>query len=435
VTEVRAFHGVRYNERFNDAIGLLLAPPYDVLSPHLIERLRERHPDNMVHLEHIEPEPGEDPHQHAAHLYREWRKRGILARDNQSAFYRYDHTFTANEQRLTRTGILAAVRLAHWSERRVLPHEATFPQPRIERLRRLRAVRANLSPLYLLTRDPHGRFRDALAMASERPPDVVGVDPDGEEHRLTLLTDPQTRTRLGAILADQPLYVADGHHRYEAALAYRDERRAMSGQAHEADPDGPAAFEYVMALVCAADDPGVLVLPTHLLVFDLPAFEPEAIRRAMQGFFELEHLPVDGIDDAAVADLVTEGRTICLAQFAGEDGLWRVRRRQTDPHEALMPNDHNPVWRRLSVAIVGSAIIEGVLGIAADRRPLHVAYAHDAATARDGLAEKRAQIAFFLPASSVDELMAVADAGEIMPPKSTYFWPKVPAGLAIHDLA
>jgi uncharacterized protein (DUF1015 family) len=405
-----------------------------VLSPHLIERLRELHPDNMVHLEHVEPEPGEDPHQHAAALYQDWRERGILVRDERSAFYRYDHSFTANGRRLTRSGMLAAVRLANWSDRRVLPHEATFPEPRIERLRRLRAVQANLSPLYLLTRDPHDQFRAALKTASDQPPDVVGGDPDGGAHRLTVLTDPEAQARIEAILAVQPLYVADGHHRYEAALAYRDERRAVSWRPDQADPDGTIAAEYVMALICAADDPGVLVLPTHRLIFDLPDFQPATIRRALTDFFDLGPVAIDSLDDATVASLLDDQRTVCLAQFAGEETLWRVRRGPDMPHERLMPNERKPAWRRLNVAIVGSAIIDRVLGIAPDQTLLHVAYAHDIATARQALRDGEAQIAFFLPASSVQELMAVADAGEIMPPKSTYFWPKVPAGLAIHDL-
>jgi uncharacterized protein (DUF1015 family) len=413
---------------------LLLAPPYDVLSPHLIEQLRERHPDNMVHLEHVEPEPGEDPHQHAAALYQDWRERGILVRDERPAFYRYDHTFTANGRRLTRSGILAAVRLARWSDRRVLPHEATFPEPRIERLRRLRAVRANLSPLYLLTRDPDGRFRTALETATDQPPDLVGTDPDGEEHRLTLLTNPTSGARIEAILMDQPLYVADGHHRYEAAFTYREERRAVSGRPDEADPDGATAAEYVMALVCAANDPGVLVLPTHRLIFDLPDFQPAAIRQTLMDFFDLERVAIDGFDDATIAAQFEDQRIVCLAQFCGEETLWRVRRRSDAPHESLMPTDRKAAWRQLNVAIVGSAIIDGMLGIAPDQTLLHVAYAHDVATARRALRDGEAQIAFFLPASSVEELMAVADAGEIMPPKSTYFWPKVPAGLAIHDL-
>jgi uncharacterized protein (DUF1015 family) len=413
---------------------LLLAPPYDVLSPHLIEHLRERHPDNMVHLEHVEPEPGEDPHRHAAELYRDWRERGILARDEHAAFYRYDHTFTANGRRLTRSGILAAVRLANWSDRRVLPHEATFPEPRIERLRRLRAVRANLSPLYLLTRDPNGQFRAALETATNQPPDVVGLDPQGEEHRLIVLTDSEAQARIKAVLANQPLYVADGHHRYEAALAYRDERRMDSGRPDEADPDGATAAEYVLALVCAADDPGVLVLPTHRLIFDLPDFQPAAIRRALTDFFDLERVKIDSPDDAIVAALFADQRTVCLAQFCGEATLWRIRRRPDARHESLMPNGRKAAWRQLNVAIVSSALIDGVLGIAPDQAPMHVAYAHDVAVARQALHDGEAQIAFFLPASSVDELMAVADTGEIMPPKSTYFWPKAPAGLAIHDL-
>jgi hypothetical protein len=154
----------------------------------------------------------------------------------------------------------------------------------------------------------------------------------------------------------------------------------------------------------------------------------------LDGAFDVERVPAGRVDDVAVAALLADRRAVCLAQFAGEDALWFVRRRPGAPHEALMPDDRGPAWRDLNVAIVGAAVINGLLGIAPEEVPLHVTYAHDIATAREALHVAEVQIAFYVAASSVDELMAVADAGEIMPPKSTYFWPKVPAGLAIHDL-
>ncbi|MGH2558406.1 MAG: DUF1015 domain-containing protein [Thermomicrobiales bacterium] len=430
MAEVRAFRGVRYAGALRAEIGSLLAPPYDVNYPHLIGRLRARHPENMVHLEHVEPDPGDDPHVHAATLYRDWLHRGILARDPHPAYYRYDHMFSISGLQRVRSGLLATVRLAEWSAGVILPHEATFPGPCAERLRRLRTVRANVSPIYLLSRDPDGALRGLLESLGNGP-DLDGHDPDGEAHRLTRVVDPGQQRTIEQHFADRRLYVADGHHRYQAALAYRNEGR--DGEIDDAmpGPDGFGAEEYMLALICPADDPGVMVLPTHRLIRGLPEFEPAAVRARLARYFDVERVVGE---PGSVDQFLQEPGVVCLTCFAGEDGLWSVRVRPDVVHQALMPAARSAAWRGLGVAILSAAVLEGVLGITPDRFPAHVLYAHDAAEALGTVRQGQAQAAFLVRGSSVDELMAVADAGETMPPKSTYFWPKVPAGLVIHDL-
>jgi uncharacterized protein (DUF1015 family) len=428
MAEVRPFGAIRYGEALARDLGNLIAPPYDVNRPDLLAALLERSPYNMVHLEHVRPDPGDDPHELAAARFRLWLREGVLARDDAPAFYRYDHTFAIDGRRLTRRGIFAAVRLADWDERIVLPHEGTFPGPVGERLRRLRAVRTNLSPIYLLARDPAGDFRSLLAATDTAGPTVEAVDPDGEGHRLTTLTDGEVGRRLQEVLTGRPLYVADGHHRYEAALAYRTERRGESGRSN--------GHEYVLALISDADDPSVAILPTHRLVRALPEFDPDGTRAALARKFELDHVPAgaDSPLDATFGAVSQEAGTICLARFAGEAGYWRLHPRSGSPHAALLPPDRSPAWRALPTAVLEHVILEQVLGLSGDRRFAHVAHTHDAATAVAAVEHGEAQIAFLLRPSTVDELIAVADAGDRMPPKSTYFSPKVPAGLVIHDL-
>src|SRR5215212_7455819 len=180
---IRPFRAVRFDESVAGDVGRLLAPPYDVSSPELIARLHERSPLNMTHLEHVRTEDGADPHVLVAARYRRWLSDGILRHDDRPALYRYDHTFRVDGHDCTRRGIFATVRLAHWEERIVLPHERTFPGPVAERRGRLRAVRANLSPVYLLANDPTGRFGELLNAVGERL--VETTDPDGESHVLT----------------------------------------------------------------------------------------------------------------------------------------------------------------------------------------------------------------------------------------------------------
>jgi uncharacterized protein (DUF1015 family) len=432
VAEVRAFRGVRYAGKLRPKIGSLIAPPYDVTYPHLIARLRDRHPFNMVHLEHVEPDPGDSPHDRAAALYRQWIAAGLLARDTAPSLYRYEHGFTIEGRRQTRAGILAAVRLAAWRDGVVLPHEATFPGPRAERLRRLRTVQANLSPLYFLLQDDSGDLRELLATVGEQSPDVEGYDAEGDVHRLTVVDEPAAIRRVSELFRHQRLYVADGHHRYEAALAYRDECRADAGEPIDPGPDGPGAQEYVLALICAAEDPGVMILPTHRLVRHVTMMDPARLWNQLAQCFAVESIGI--ADDQAMVALLADPDTVCLARVASVDGLWRIRSHPDRRHVALMPDERDPSWRNLNMAILGSAILEGILGITRDQFPDHVAYAHETHEALDAVANGDAQAAFLVRANTVEELTSVADAGETMPPKSTFFWPKVPAGLVIHDL-
>src|SRR5215217_2334484 len=272
---IRPFRAIRYDERVAGGLGLLLAPPYDVSTPGLIEELHRRSHLNMTHLEHVRPDPGENPHELVADRYRRWRADGVLRIDDRPALYRYDHTFRIDGVERTRQGIFAAVRLAHWEERIVLPHERTFPGPVAERLGRLRAVRANLSPVYFLAHDPSGRFAECLHADGERIAETT--DPDGESHLLARIDDERTIRGIVAAVAATRLFVADGHHRYEAALALRDE---------ELDA-GPSAGgqEFVLALIADAADPNVLILPTHRLVDGLPDFDRTAILRSLAARF------------------------------------------------------------------------------------------------------------------------------------------------------
>jgi uncharacterized protein (DUF1015 family) len=426
VADVRAFRGVRYRAEIARNLGNLIAPPYDVTTPHLIEDLRDRDPHNMVHLEHVEVAPGHDPHRHAAELYREWRDDGVLIRDERPALYLYDHWFTLDGKPIRRRGVMAAVRLAPWSERVVLPHEETFPGPKRERLRRLRAVQANLSPLYLLFRDPDHVVRELLGRASSRTPDETGIDPEGQRHVLTLIDNRDVIASVQAYFADQPLYVADGHHRYEAAVEYRDERAEAGFTCPAPAPDLEGAEQFVLALLCATDDPGVMVLPTHRLVRGVPDFDPATVRAKLGEFFDLEQISANASTDP--------GDAICLVKFAGETGLWRLSARPDNAHLALMPTDKSEVWRKLEVSILTSAVIQDTLGIRPEHALDKVSYTSSAAQALDAVASGEAQLAFLVAPSTVDDLMTIADAGDRMPPKSTYFWPKVPAGLVIHDL-
>ena len=431
MADVRPLRGVRYHSSLAAEIGRLIAPPYDTpLADRPAGPPTVRF--NIGHLENVALSPTTDPHALAAARYRAWREDGILTRDPLPALYLHEQAFEDRGERVVRRGVLARVRLTQWNEGVVVPHERTFPGPRQERLARLRAVAANLSPLYLLYRDP-ARELDSLLRAATAglPTALAGTDAAGADHRLVVLTQSDQHEAVSRFFADRRLYVADGHHRYEAALAYRDERRAAESVRPSRSPganrDGPA--EFVLVLLADIADPGVRVLPTHRLVHGLAGLDPAQFRVELGRVFDLDRVSDRGSPSSFGAD-----GALCELRFAGENGAWRVRSRPGAPHAALMPVGPGPAWRSLDVAIIGSVVLERLLGLEPERLPAHVAFTHDLTAADAAVATGKAQLAILLRRPSLTALMAVADAGDTLPAKSTYFDPKAPAGLVINEL-
>jgi uncharacterized protein (DUF1015 family) len=410
-------------------LGPLLAPPYDVArAPAATPRYA------ISEIENADLGVPGDPHAVAAERYRAWRRQGILRQDDAVAIYVHRHRFLVDGVPRLRTAFIALVRLAEWQERIVLPHERTTPGPRQERLERLRAVNANLSPLYFLYRDAESEIADLLA---EYAPDEargklpVGArhavpspaldeqDRMGGAHHLQTIRDPVFHHRLAKLFRDRQVFVADGHHRYEAALTYRNEQRRGS-------PDSDADSQFVLALLAAVDDPGVVVLPTHRLVAGLPDGLAEGLPRTLRRWFDL----------TPAADVLAHDGAAPLFRLAvsGQSMLWDVSPRPDQAHRALLDSDRSPAWQTLGVSAVGG-VLEKVLGLHERSADLGVTFTVAESEARDRVARGAAQAAFLLSPPDLDRILAVAEEGDLLPPKSTWFEPKAPAGLVINELA
>ena len=414
MADVRALRGVRFDAERTGPIGSLIAPPYDVAAePALGAEFSIRN------IESVDLGCGGDDHALAAARYQAWLAQGVLHRDALPAIYIHQHQFSHEGTVVSRTGLLARVRLADWSERVVLPHERTTRGPREERLDRLRAVQANLSPLYFLYRDADSEIRRLVADHTESGEPLADRDQMGGTHRLTALTDATLHERLSAAFASRTLFVADGHHRYEAALAYRDECR----ERHGLDPDAPC--EFVLALLAAVEDPGVIVRPAHRVLVDGQNGSPRLVLQLLERWFE--------VIAAEQAAPLPDARFICRVVLPDDHGVWDIRARSGDPHQALMPPARGTAWRSLGVAAV-EAIVESLFGVGDVTAERPVFPAIDEADATSQVREGRAQAAFLLPAPSLDRLLAVAEEGDLLPAKSTWFEPKAPAGLVISDL-
>ncbi len=432
MADVRPFRALRYDPAVAGDPSRLIAPPYDVIGVEEQRRLYAASPYNIVRLEYGEERPGDAPgrdrYARAAEDLRRWRQEGALVFDQQPRFYLYEQEFS-HQGRRRRRALMAIVRLEPWDSGVVLPHERTLPKPKEDRLRLLRAVRANVSPVFGLYRD-----RAALGELAEPqgPPLLVAKTPDDQIHRL-FEVPPDRENDIRSALAERAIYIADGHHRYETALAYRDERRAQAERWTGEEPEN-----FVLMALVAADDPGLVVLPTHRLLH--PPVVPHDLIPRLSRFFDIEDVTPKSWDGTALLRLLSRlaaaGReTVAFGVLGLEEQRYHLLRLISfEAVDALLPADKPVVWRRLDVAVLQHVVLRACLGIdeGAVAAGEVVSYTEDADQARIAVERGRARLAFLLNPTPVEQILAVADAGERMPQKSTYFYPKMATGLALY---
>jgi uncharacterized protein (DUF1015 family) len=393
---VNPFRGLRYVPERIGAVRDVLSPPYDVISPAQQEALYARSPWNVVRL--ILPRET-DRGAAAAKALKHWTESGVLAQDAEPALYFYSQQYTlADGSTHERDGILCRLGLEEFSSGVVRPHERTFPGPKADRLALLRATGAYLSPIFGLFSRPGERLRDVAGVSG--PPEIEATMDDGLVNRLWRVTDPAAIARVQAALANETIYIADGHHRYETALNWRRE-----GGGHGS----------VLAFLSNMDEEGLVVLPTHRLVKVALPMSADALVAKLGETFTVE--PLDATSPkrpSGAIDLVLPDR--------------RVRLRPTPAATAQLSSLPEAV-RALDVAVLHGAILSPVLGVT----PGDLAFTHDDDEAIAAVADGSATAAFLLNPPSVAEVRAVCLAGELMPEKSTYFYPKLADGL-VFDL-
>lgn len=432
MADVRPFRALRYDPAVAGDPSRLVAPPYDVIGPDEQRRLYEASPYNVVRLEYGEERPddapGGDRYSRAAADLRRWRAEGALVLDERPRCYLYEQEFT-HEGRRRRRALMAAVRLEPWERGVILPHERTLPKPKEDRLRLLRSVRANISPVF-------GLYRDGAALAGliepEGTPLLEATTPDGQRHRLFALPE-RNHAAIAEAFSRRAIYVADGHHRYETALAYRDERRAQTAQWTGEEPEN-----FVLMALVAADDPGLVVLPAHRVL--RPPVVPHDLMPRLSRFFDIDDVTPRSWDGTALlrllARLAATGRkTVAFGALGLEEQRQHLLRLTSfSAAEPLLPADKPAVWKRLDVAVLQHVVLKACLGIdeSAVAEGEVVSYTEDAEQARLAVERGRARLAFLLNPTPVEHILAVADAGERMPQKSTYFYPKLATGLVMY---
>jgi uncharacterized protein (DUF1015 family) len=426
---------LRYDlSRLGGTLARVVAPPYDVIDAAQRAELAARDPHNVVRL--ILPEgEGDTKYGAAAVSLAAWRSEGALVRDDEPAFYRYDQRFTppGGGAVRTRRGFLGLVKLVPFSAKVVLPHEKTLSGPKEDRLKLFRATRTNLSPGFMLYRDPEGAL-DAPLAGAETLTELA--TPDGVEHTLAKVKGREAIAAIVRGVARSSLLIADGHHRYETALRYAGEVDAGAASAPDA-----AEHKWFMVFLTNGDDPNLVVFPTHRHVHGLASFAFAPMLARAEKLFAVRALP-QGTTAAAALEAV---RTAGKGSFAacGRGGEVAVLTVKADAalasHPTLGPLPD--VLRRTDVALLHAGLLEDVLGITpeAQAAKTNIWYPQDAAAALarlrgEGAHGEAGDALFLMAATPVSDVRAVAEAGHVMPQKSTFFYPKVLTGLTIHTL-
>lgn len=420
MAEIAPFRGVLYDTARVDA-SRVLAPPYDVIDDADRARLAELDPHNCVRL--ILPDgEGDAKYPVAAAALEAWMGEGVLAQDDRPALYRYNQVFTSPElgpDPVTRRGFIAAVRLHRFDERVILPHERTLKGPKIDRLKLMTACEAHFSQIFTLYSDPACAVDEVFAPFEARDPVIDGTTADGTQHLLWRVDDEAAIARVAQLLAAESLYIADGHHRYETMLALRDQlgERAAFGTLFLAN----------------MSDPGLVVLPIHRLVHSVAGFSAAQIKAAAAEWFEVREVPGAAADAdrvrGALADAGARGPTFAMVVPGSRDAtLLTVK-----PGVAL---DGPPSLATLDVSYLHTLVLERLLGIdrAALEAQTNITYVKDTQKTLDLLAAGEGQCAFLMNSTRAEQVRDVADAGECMPQKSTFFYPKIASGIVIRVL-
>ena len=417
MAEVQPLKALHYNLAAIGDLADVVAPPYDVIDAERRRELLGRSPFNVVDLDLPEAPAGGDPYEHAAETLEEWTLQGILAADREPALWALTQEYSAPDgSRRVRRGVLCRVRVTPYGPGLIRPHERTQPGPKQDRLRLTEATRHNLSPIFSLHEGDAWRHLEGHTRAD---PWAEVVDDEDTVHRIWRVTDAEAHRAVAAELAESELLIADGHHRYETALTYAD---AIGG-------DG--AHRYTLMALVSLEDPGLTVFGYHRLLSNLADNAPrEALRDAILAHFDVQEVPLERLDPA------------------GEDGIgvfgyvdshhrkgYRLRLKEPAQLEAAIPGV-SAAFRELDAAILEALILRGALGMSAEdiEAKRGIAYAASAERALAAL-DADADAVFLMRPTPVEQVRAVAAAGETMPPKSTYFFPKVLTGVVFNPLS
>ena len=425
MAEISPFQGVRYNQEKVPDLAAAICPPYDVISPAEQKEYYDKSEFNVIQLEHgLElPDDNENNNKYtrARATLDKWLKDRILQIDTAPTFYIYEQGFTINDSKKRRMGLIACVKLEPWERKVIYPHENTFQRVKSDRLELMRACNANISPILGLYEDPGGKVTKLMQAKSLPSKLLIDITIGNEIHRVWKANEPEFMQRCSHFIFPKPIYIADGHHRYETALAYRDERiqKASTNTGYE-------AFNFVMMTLVPFSDPGLVMLPIHRLIKNIEPEKINQLKEQLGKYFDIKVYPLSNTE-------LSENRSAGIKLIGLESNqMLNLRPLSSTSINDFMPGERSSTYKRLDVSIVEHVIIENLLGLQNDSE--NIIYTPDTRQAIKLVQDGHYQLAFILSPMSVTTIKAIADAGDRMPRKSTYFYPKLPTGLVINRL-
>jgi uncharacterized protein (DUF1015 family) len=427
---IAPFRALRFDSSRLPDTARVIAPPYDVISPELREVLETQHERNIVHLD-LPRGDGDAKYDSAAAMLDAWISDGSLREDSEPAIYRYEQSFSfdtcTGPRSYTRKGFFALILLSPFADRIVLPHEHTLSGPKADRFKLIKTTQAHFSEIFVLYRDPQAQAEAVLERAANRTPDIDATTPDGCRHKLWVITDKDAIAAVAAAMAPKQVMIADGHHRYETMVGIRDALRPAGVAPGQSQADfGPMFF-------ARAEDPGLLVLPTHRMVHGLAESALDTLAERCKPWFEVESGHES--DAASLGERLRRQGEVAVS-FAvrrpkQETTLWLRLRKDADLSK-LGP----PTLGCLDVSVLHGLILDPLLGIGAEAmaKQQNLTYSHDLRETLERVTSGKVQAGFIMNATKTNQVLDACEAGFVLPQKSTYFQPKLATGLVMQKI-
>ena len=423
---INPFRGMRFDTKKTGDIKELCCPPYDIISEEQRKSYIEQNKYNVIRLEL--PREGEDVYAHAGEILDMWRDQGVLIHESKPAVYIYEMEFNAYNKRRSVKGLIARVKVEEFSKGVILPHEFTLSKAKTDRFNLMKATNCNFSQIYALYMDSEHTTLKTIDALSLRDADYKFTDDDNVTHKLWICTDEDALSKISADFTDRKLYIADGHHRYETALNYRDYCRE-NGISKEGDPQ-----DYQMMYLVDMEHPGLVVFPTHRMVRDLEDFDKDKVLKGCEEYFDIEKFSSVGNMNTLLSKKYKAGEK-AFAFYCGRGEWYMLTLKDIDVMSKVLP-DVSAASQQLDVSVLHSLVLEKTMGIDKENmaNQINLTYTKFFEEAIMAVDKGEFQCSFILNPTRVTEIRDVAAEGEKMPQKSTYFYPKMITGMVMNDI-
>ncbi len=433
MADIRAFRAFRYDMGRVGSLSDVIAPPYDVIDPALQDALYARSPHNVIRLILNKESPSDDERDNrytrAAGCLRDLQRERIIVQDSARSLYVYHQEFEFEGRRAVRRGFLARVRLEKLGQGRIYAHEETLAGPKADRLKLFHATHMNLSPVFGLFPDPESEVQDLLDRAIARSLPLEATDHLGVVSRLWPVSDQHIASQVTGLMGPKPIFIADGHHRYETALRYFEEQQAAGEATGEEPPQG-----FILMMLVGMNDPGLLIMPTHRLVSGLPGLTSDKVVSLLSSHFAVETV---GKGEKAAHDawelIEAEGSQNVLGFGTTADGAWHLARLRDGAPMAKLAAAHSADWQELAVSVLHVLVLDHLIAGQLGAKP-SCRYVHLLREVTEAMTAKTCDLAVLVPPATMGHVESIAGNLEKMPPKSTYFYPKVLTGLLFNSL-